>query len=105
MNDDDLRRLGFSPVGQAVDPATLPAVPGTGPGAIPILEGAAPPVQVFLGEPRVFFLAVCRECNAGSRPIPMPFGTAEDRDRWAAGHAETGHTIDKALEVRPDDHT
>lgn len=60
-----------------------------------------PTPVVFHGTPKVYFLAICRECNKGARPIPMPFPSAEHRARWVSGHSETGHHIDLALEVRP----
>lgn len=56
---------------------------------------------VIPGRPRVFYLATCRECNHGRRPLPMPFGTEQERDTWAAGHRTTGHHVDEAIEIRP----
>lgn len=60
---------------------------------------AAP--AVFLGRPKVFFLAICRECNTGRRPLPMPFGNETARDLWTAEHRTTGHHVDEAVEIRP----
>ena len=90
MNDDDIRRAGFVPVGITDDETD-----------VHIARIDPPQVAVFYGRPKVFFLTVCVECNTGRRPIPMPFATAEDRDRWADGHRTTGHTVNEALEVRP----
>lgn len=56
---------------------------------------------LFLGRPKVWFLAICRECNHGRRPQPMPFGNETARDLWADGHRTTGHHVDEALEIRP----
>jgi hypothetical protein len=117
MNADDLAAAGFLPVGVIADDEAvtlevrgdyLPAWGGktvsvAGPAAVHIVpepEPAPPPVVVFLGRPKVFFLAICEECNEGRRPIPMPFGTDEDRERWCEGHRTTGHTINYALEIR-----
>jgi hypothetical protein len=42
-------------------------------------------------EPRIFYVLVCRECDPDD-PLPMPFGSAAERGRWAAEHtAGTGH--------------
>lgn len=43
------------------------------------------------GQPeRVFYLLICRECGDGD--LVMPFGSAAERGKWAAGHtAGTGH--------------
>lgn len=61
-----------------------------------------PTPVVFHGEPGVFFLAICRECNEGHRPVPMPFGTEDARALWVAGHRSgAGHHVALALEVRP----
>ncbi len=48
-----------------------------------------------------FHLAVCQECTP---VLPMPFGTAEERDEWADAHrAGTGHRVVDALqENQPD---
>ena len=110
MNDDDLRRLGFQPVG-CTGPEGIAMTPpdhrpafedeGTWTATRTRGEDRPPQVVVFTGTPKVFFLAVCRECNEGRRPLPMPFGTEADRDRWADGHRTTGHTVDTALEIRP----
>lgn len=94
MNNDDLERLGFVPVGSDVGddvPVVIEPPPAPDP----------PPVVVYCGRPKVFFLAVCVECNEGGTVRPMPFGTQADRDRWADGHRTTGHTVKEALEVRP----
>lgn len=93
MNADDLERLGFVPIGNLAADTPLLVEPPLPPDPAPVV--------VYLGRPKVFFLAVCVECNQGSRPIPMPFGTQVDRDRWADGHRTTGHTVTEALEVRP----
>lgn len=93
FNEDELRRLGFEPIGYKADDDDLVVEPP--------LPPAVPPVVVYCGRPKVFFLAVCVECNEGRRPIPMPFGTQADRDRWADGHRTTGHTVKEALEIRP----
>jgi hypothetical protein len=38
----------------------------------------------------VFYLLVCRDCGNGD--LVMPFGSAEERGKWAAGHTRlTGH--------------
>lgn len=59
-------------------------------------------VTLFHGRPKVSFLAICISCGGpGSRPVPIPFATEAARDRWAEGHASTGHEIKYALEVRP----
>lgn len=89
MNEDDVRRAGFVPVGVADDED------------ISIARIDPPQVAVFHGRPKLYYLAVCDECNEGRRPIPMPFNTEEDRDWWADGHRTTGHTVHEALEVRP----
>lgn len=125
MNDDDLRRAGFVPVGKIADDQPLEVrdefLPSWGwrahgqSGDVVAVQGVAgpagahieppppvpPPVVVFRGRPKVYFLAVCVECNEGRRPAPMPFGTEADRDRWADGHRTTGHTVNEAVEVRP----
>jgi hypothetical protein len=37
-----------------------------------------------------FYLLVCRECGNGD--LVMPFGSAEERGKWAGGHTRgTGH--------------
>lgn len=57
---------------------------------------------VIHGRPSVSFLAICMDCGAPTgRPLPMPFPTEVQRDRWAEGHATTGHNIKFALEIRP----
>jgi hypothetical protein len=39
---------------------------------------------------RKFYLLVCRECGDGD--LAMPFGSEEERGRWAGGHTRgTGH--------------
>lgn len=96
MNDDALDRAGFVPVEGDEVPEDTPLVVHD-----PIPSLGPPPVVVFHGRPKVFFLAICVECNEGSRPIPMPFGTEAQRDTWADGHRSTGHTVNEALEVRP----
>lgn len=93
MNRDDLERLGFEPIGDIGDDVPLVIEPPPPP--------EPPPVVVYCGRPKVFFLAICVECNEGKRPIPMPFGTQADRDRWADGHRSAGHHVNEALEVRP----
>lgn len=62
-----------------------------------------PAPVVFYGEPTVYYLAICATCAGehGSRPTPMPFGTAADRATWVDGHRTTGHHVGLALEVRP----
>lgn len=57
---------------------------------------------LFPGRPKVYFLAICRECNAGRRPLPMPFGNETARDLWADGHRTTGHYVAEGVEIRPD---
>jgi len=67
-------------------------------------EHHKPAPTVFYGRPKVYFLAICLTCaaSAGTRPTPMPFGTQDARDVWAAGHrAGAGHHVDEAVEVRP----
>ena len=40
----------------------------------------------------MFFLLLCRECGDQDHPLPIPFGSAEERGKWAAEHtAATGH--------------
>ena len=51
---------------------------------------------VFDGEPELFYMAVCADCDQR-----MPFESAAQRDSWATGHGETGHEVMRALEVRP----
>ena len=40
-----------------------------------------------------FYLLICRDCTTGgARPLPIPFGSPEERGRYAAEHREgTGH--------------
>lgn len=42
---------------------------------------------------RTFYLLACLECEAGNeRPLPIPFGSAAERGKWAAEHTRgTGH--------------
>lgn len=43
-------------------------------------------------ELKVFYLLVCRSCGDPEKPLPMPFGSAEERGHWAAEHTRgTGH--------------
>jgi hypothetical protein len=38
----------------------------------------------------IWYLLICRECGDGD--IILPFGSAEDRGKWAAEHTRgTGH--------------
>jgi hypothetical protein len=53
----------------------------------------------FDGASKVYFLAYCMDCWP-DKFAPMPFGTADDRDKWAAQHATVGHNISFLLEVR-----
>lgn len=40
--------------------------------------------------PETFYLLVCRDCGNGE--LVMPFGSAEERGKWAAAHTRaTGH--------------
>jgi hypothetical protein len=41
-----------------------------------------------MGEPRTFYVVACGRCEP---PLPMPFYDFDERDRWAAEHATTGH--------------
>lgn len=77
---------------------------GTGPDFHPgeLCERIPLVTTVIYGKHKVSFLAICMDCGApGGRPVPMPFGTEADRDRWVQGHATTGHQIEYALEIRP----
>lgn len=64
-----------------------------------------PHPTVFYGEPTVWYLAICEECATArgpdSRALPMPFGTAAQRQTWIDGHSEVHKNIKLALEVRP----
>jgi hypothetical protein len=43
-----------------------------------------------VADPDVFYLLVCRECGDGD--LIMPFGSAEERGKWAGAHTSgTGH--------------
>lgn len=53
----------------------------------------------FDGTSKVYFLAYCLDCWP-EKFAPMPFGTAAERNKWAAEHATTGHNISFSLEVR-----
>lgn len=48
----------------------------------------------FYGEPRLFYLAICNECE-----MVLPFGDPIDRERWCSGHP---HEVRFALDVRPE---
>jgi hypothetical protein len=42
---------------------------------------------------RMFYLLTCRECGGPERPLPIPFGSAAERGKWAAEHTRaTGHS-------------
>lgn len=52
----------------------------------------------FRGEPKVFFMAVCDECD-----MAMPFDAPLERDVWTFNHITgTGHSVSPALDVRGD---
>lgn len=55
--------------------------------------------HLFVGEPKVFFLAHCQDCWP-DRWAPMPFATGDERDKWAGEHATTGHEIARYVEIR-----
>ena len=41
---------------------------------------------------KTFYLLVCFECGDPDRPLPIPFGSAEERGKWASAHTKaTGH--------------
>jgi len=41
---------------------------------------------------KTFYLLVCLECGDPDRPLPIPFGSAAERGKWAAEHTRgTGH--------------
>ncbi len=45
-----------------------------------------------MAEPKVYYLLVCFECGDPDRPLPIPFGSAAERGRYAAAHTRaTGH--------------
>ena len=45
-----------------------------------------------MAEPKVFYLLVCFECGDPERPLPILFGSAAERGKWAGEHARgTGH--------------
>jgi hypothetical protein len=47
-------------------------------------------VTVTEAASREFYLLVCRECGSGD--LVMPFGSQEERGRWAGAHTRgTGH--------------
>jgi hypothetical protein len=53
---------------------------------MPASSPAKPP------ETTTYYLLACLECDAQSRPLLMPFGTAAERGKWAAEHTRgTGH--------------
>lgn len=59
--------------------------------------------HLFMGKPRVFFLAFCVSCWP-DRWAPMPFGTEVERDTWAhehqSGPLSSDHEIHLFVEVR-----
>lgn len=60
---------------------------------------ALPPNGVvrFAGEPSIFYMAICRDCD-----MAMPFDCAAARDQWARLHGDgTEHGVEKAVDVRP----
>lgn len=41
---------------------------------------------------KIFYVLVCRQCGDPDRPLPMPFGTQDERGQWASEHTKaTGH--------------
>jgi hypothetical protein len=58
-----------------------------GESAEPVSPGDPP---VVAETARTFYLLVCRECGNGD--LVMPFGSAEERGKWAGAHTRgTGH--------------
>lgn len=51
----------------------------------------------FNGYPSVFFMAICRDCD-----IATVFETEAAREVWIMGHRTTNHTINVAVDIRPD---
>lgn len=51
----------------------------------------------FAGEPSIFYMAICRDCG-----MAMPFDCAAARDQWMMQHGQTGHAIEKSVDVRWD---
>ena len=40
----------------------------------------------------MFYLLACLDCGNPERPLVMPFGSAQERGHWAAGHTQAaGH--------------
>lgn len=59
--------------------------------------------DVFVGRPKVFFLAYCITCWP-DRWAPMAFATEQERDEWAAAHLSgplsKDHDVQLYVEVR-----
>jgi hypothetical protein len=59
--------------------------------------------DLFVGRPKVFFLAFCVTCWP-DRWAPMPFGSEIERDKWAGEHLSgplsRDHEVQCFVEVR-----
>jgi len=43
-------------------------------------------------EAKIFYLLLCCDCGDPGRPLPIAFGSAAERGKWASEHTEaTGH--------------
>ena len=59
----------------------------------PLAEGfGLEPCDGGAASTRTYYVLVCRDCGDGDDALPMPFGSAEERGKWAAAHTRgTGH--------------
>jgi hypothetical protein len=68
---------------------------GDGPGRVQCRCGESLDEIIGLPPVKTWYIAHCVECE-----MPMPFRGPKERDRWADGHAATGHQVARYTSLR-----